>query len=180
MGSGYPSLNVVFILETGGEWAEGGFKKVKWIQNTLHIYTIWFTERWNKAEIQKCMRAQLLCGVWLFVTPWTIPSRLLCPWNFPGKNSGVGLLFPSPGDPPTQGSNPHLLHWQADPLSLCHLDSHIEGTRQDWKKKLFIKSLIDCLFVFWGGLCWWLSMQGAWVQSLVRPLRSRMSHGEAK
>ena len=29
--------------------------------------------------------------VQLFVTPWTLyPARLLCPWNSPGKNTGVG------------------------------------------------------------------------------------------
>ena len=28
------------------------------------------------------------------------PARLLCPWNSPGKNIGVGKLFPSPGDLP--------------------------------------------------------------------------------
>ena len=26
------------------------------------------------------------------------PARLFCPWDFPGKNTGVGLPFPSPGD----------------------------------------------------------------------------------
>ena len=27
-------------------------------------------------------------------TPWTIqPTRLLCPWNFSGKNTGVGCRF---------------------------------------------------------------------------------------
>ena len=25
----------------------------------------------------------------LFITPWTVPTRLLCPWDFPGKNTGV-------------------------------------------------------------------------------------------
>ena len=29
--------------------------------------------------------AQLLSHVWLFATPWTVPTRLLCPWDFPGK-----------------------------------------------------------------------------------------------
>ena len=38
------------------------------------------------------------------------PTKLLCPWDFPGKNTGVGLPFPSPGNFPTQGSNPGLLH----------------------------------------------------------------------
>ena len=28
------------------------------------------------------------------------PTRILCPWDFPVKNPGVGKLFPSPGDPP--------------------------------------------------------------------------------
>ena len=34
------------------------------------------------------------------------PIRLLCPWNFPGKNNGVGLPFPSPGDLPDPGIKP--------------------------------------------------------------------------
>ena len=43
-------------------------------------------------------------------------TRLLCPWDSPGKNTGVGLPFPPPGIFPMQGSHPcHLrfLHWQA-------------------------------------------------------------------
>ena len=27
------------------------------------------------------------------VTPWTVAARLLCPWDFPGKNPGVGCHF---------------------------------------------------------------------------------------
>ena len=29
----------------------------------------------------------------LFVTPWTVAARLLCAWDFPGKNIGVGCHF---------------------------------------------------------------------------------------
>ena len=36
--------------------------------------------------------------------------RLLCPWNSPGKNIGVGYPFPSPRIFPTHGSNPGILH----------------------------------------------------------------------
>ena len=36
-------------------------------------------------------------------------SRLLCPWDFPGKNTGVDCPFLLEGIFPTQGSNPHLL-----------------------------------------------------------------------
>ena len=51
------------------------------------------------------------------------PARLLCPWDSPGKNIGVGRHCLLQGIFPTQGSNPHLLHWQADSLLLSHLGS---------------------------------------------------------
>ena len=37
------------------------------------------------------------------------PSRPLCPWNFPGKNTGVGSHFFLQGIFLTQGWNPCLL-----------------------------------------------------------------------
>ena len=37
------------------------------------------------------------------------PARLLCPWDSPGKNTGVGCHFLFQGIFPAQGSNPHLL-----------------------------------------------------------------------
>ena len=44
------------------------------------------------------------------------PTGLLCPWDFPGKNTGVGCRFLLQGIFPTQGLNLCLLHWQADSL----------------------------------------------------------------
>ena len=38
------------------------------------------------------------------------PARLLCPWDSPGQNTGVGCHFHLQGIFPTQGSNPDLLH----------------------------------------------------------------------
>ena len=38
------------------------------------------------------------------------PTRLLCPWDSPGKNTGVGRHFLLQGIFPTQGLNPRLLH----------------------------------------------------------------------
>ena len=38
------------------------------------------------------------------------PARLLCPWDFPGKNAGVGCHFLIQGIFLTWGSNLHLLH----------------------------------------------------------------------
>ena len=49
------------------------------------------------------------------MTLWTIVCQLLCPWDSPGKNTGVGCHFLLQGIFLTQGSNPHhvrLLHWQ--------------------------------------------------------------------
>ena len=41
------------------------------------------------------------------------PSWLLCPWDFPGKDTGVGCHFLLQGIFPTQGLNLGLLHcWQ--------------------------------------------------------------------
>ena len=49
------------------------------------------------------------------------PTRLLCPWDSPGENTGVGCHFLLQGIFLTQRSNPHLLHflhWQAGSLPL--------------------------------------------------------------
>ena len=56
------------------------------------------------------------------------PSRLLCPWDFPGKNTGVGCHFLLQGIFPLYGLNPHLLHWQVGSLPLSHLGNPDCGT----------------------------------------------------
>ena len=50
-----------------------------------------------------------------------LPTRLLCPWNSPGKNTGGDCHFLLQGIFPTQGSNQSLLclHWQVDSLPLA-------------------------------------------------------------
>ena len=59
-------------------------------------------------------------------TPWK-PARLLHPWDFPSKNTGMGCHFllqrVLQGIFLTQGLNPHLLHWQADSLLQSHQGS---------------------------------------------------------
>ena len=50
------------------------------------------------------------------------PSRLLCPWDSPSKNTGVGCHFLLQGIFPTQGLNLcflSLLHWQVSSLPLA-------------------------------------------------------------
>ena len=70
--------------------------------------------------------AAVLSCVKLLATHELLPSRFLCPWNFPGKNTGVGCNFLLQGIFLTQGLNLHLLHllhWQVDSLPLHHLGS---------------------------------------------------------
>ena len=55
------------------------------------------------------------CYIWAFCSPSTS--------SVPGLSrheNWSGLPFPSPGDLPTQWSNPWLLHCQVDSLSLSH------------------------------------------------------------
>ena len=68
-----------------------------------------------------------------FVTPWTVATRLLCPWDFPGKTIGVGCHFLLWGIFPTQGSNPHFLLCQMDSLPVSHKGS-------PWEIYLFLNS----------------------------------------
>ena len=60
--------------------------------------------------------------------PHGLESRLLCPWNFPGKNTGVGCHFLLQGIFLIQGlklSLLCLLRWQADSLPLHHVGSPV-------------------------------------------------------
>ena len=50
------------------------------------------------------------------------PARLLCPWDSPGKNTGVGCYFLLQGIWMTQGSNLCLLgflYWEEGSLPLA-------------------------------------------------------------
>ena len=51
------------------------------------------------------------------------PTRLLCPWNSPGKNTGVGSHALLQGILPTQGSNLDLLHCRQVLYRLSHRGS---------------------------------------------------------
>ena len=64
------------------------------------------------------MRVQLLQ---LCLALWHGPARVLCPWDSPGKNTGVGCLALLQGIFPTQKTNLHLLcllQWQVSSLPL--------------------------------------------------------------
>ena len=51
------------------------------------------------------------------------PTRLLCPWNSPSKNTGVGCHFLLQGSFPTQGGKLGLLHCRQILYHLSHQGS---------------------------------------------------------
>ena len=54
-------------------------------------------------------------------------TRFLCPWDFPGKNTGVGCHFPFQGIF-RPGDKTHVfLHWQVDSLALSYQGSPLFG-----------------------------------------------------
>ena len=56
-------------------------------------------------------KVKSLSRVRLLATPGTVAcTRLLHPWDFLGKSTGVGYHFLLQGIFPTQGSNPGLPH----------------------------------------------------------------------
>ena len=64
----------------------------------------------------------------LFVPPRTLACQLLRPWDSPGKNAGVGLPCPPPGDLPDPGIEPKFPAppaSQADSLPLSHWGSAV-------------------------------------------------------
>ena len=71
-----------------------------------------------------CARARARARLAMSNAPrphWTVAHQLLCPWDFPGKNTGVGCHFLLQGTFPARGSNMPLFcfqHWQLDPLLL--------------------------------------------------------------
>ena len=69
------------------EWVAIPFSKgYSWPRDWTQVS---FTEPPGKLIYHVC----LFSCVWLFVTTWLQPARLLCPWDFPGKNTGVGCHF---------------------------------------------------------------------------------------
>ena len=89
------------------------------------------------------------------------PTRLLCPWNSPGKNTGMGCHPLLQGIFPIQGSNPHLLHllhWQGDSLPPAPL-----GKPKVLSKYLLNKWMDELNPIFFGPCSIKIREAGQWV-----------------
>ena len=89
-----------------------GFKRI-WINftNTVCASMLSFCY-WLALNLRviKVVVVQLWSRVLSFATPWAAAHTLLRPWDFPGKNTGVGSHFLLQGIFLTQGSNSGLPH----------------------------------------------------------------------
>ena len=88
------------------------FSRVQAAQTGMHLFSFLVApcSMWHLSSLttqslyvhaQSCPNSFVTCGLW--------PARLLCPWDSPGKNTGVGCHALLQGIFQTQGSNPHLL-----------------------------------------------------------------------
>ena len=76
------------------------------------------------------------------------PTRLLSPWNFPGKSTGVGCHFLLQGIFPTQGLNPGLPRcrqtlYRLSLVSYCYYDAILHKQLSTFEKS----SLLLLLFL---------------------------------
>ena len=61
---------------------------------------------WNRSTHARYIYVCVFSSIQLLWPHRLHTSRLLCPWDFPGKNIGVGCQFPSLEDLPDPGINP--------------------------------------------------------------------------
>ena len=82
------------------------------------------------------------------------PARLFCPWNSPGKNTGVGCHAHLQGIFPTQGSNLGLPHCRQIPSCLSHQGSPMVKLK---------RGLLFIIRRIWGSLLnQWEAEKQAW------------------
>ena len=100
------------------------------IFNLNCIGYLWWDFNYNGENIVKWINACLLSSVQFFVTLWIV-ARLLCPWDSPGKNTGVDCHAHLQGNFLTQGSNLDLLrllycrrilyHWATKKIQMTQI-----------------------------------------------------------
>ena len=139
----------------------------KWELLVLHILADIWRHRYPVFGLSKqvchgcgcCLVAQLcptLCDL----------TRLLCLWNSPGKNSGVGCHFLLQGIFLTQGLNPGLLHRHVDSLPLSHPGSP-RRVAHYFNYDFRMMAVVMCLSIYLLAIC---------ISSLVRYLFRSLAH----
>ena len=111
-------------------------------------------------------------SLWLH---WLGPTRLLCPWDFPGNSIRVDCHFLLQGIFPTQGSNPGLLHCRQTLYRLSHQGSaciHEVGWNL-WMQSLHVEGRQS------KGRTWASSYIGPWSNAPQIPRDNWKTHGRS-
>ena len=95
----YETLFTISVLITSFPGFAIGFAVVLEIGNLLEAISVSVCESVSCSVMSNSLQSHGLR-----------PTRLLCPWDFPGKNIGVGCHCLLQGIFPTQRLNPGLLH----------------------------------------------------------------------
>ena len=101
------------------------------------LYFVWFLLPCCCLDLNLCLTLLRPHGLKL--------ARPLGPWDFPGKNPGVGCHFLLQGIFLTQELNPGLRHWQMGSLPLSHQGSPSVSLISE-------NSFISCYVLLSGGL----------------------------
>ena len=81
------------------------------------------SKHWTIREIPRCLLAKLYLTV---LRPhWLLSARLLCPWDFPGKNTGVSCHFLLSGG---QGIAKHLTMSRTAPMCKSITQPPVHGS----------------------------------------------------
>ena len=92
------------VLDCTGSKEEVLVTKLSSVPGTYKVDSWYIFVRWNMNKdlhtgckhfvcIGVCVGVCTLSCVRFFATPWTVACQSLCPWNFPGKNTGVACHF---------------------------------------------------------------------------------------
>ena len=106
---------------------------------------------------------------------WLGPTRLLCPWDFPGNSTGLDCHFLLQGIFPTQGSTPGLLHCRQTLYRLSHQGSaciHEVGWNL-WMQSLHVEGRQS------KGKTWTSSYFGPWSNAPQIPRDNWKTHGRS-
>ena len=80
----------------------------------------------------------VLSHVWLFASPF----QLLCPWDSPGKNTGVGCHFLLQGNLHNPGTEPTSLssHVSCIGMQILYLERHLESQPTMFMMRNYMKN----------------------------------------
>ena len=100
------------VVTLGTEWTS---------QKSIHFLSEILENK--RLGITETVKVKSLSPAWPFPPHWLWPARLFCPWDSPGKNTGVRCHFLLQGIFPTQRSNTGLPHCR----QILHRLSHQRG-----------------------------------------------------